>query len=80
MPLTWGPDKNLLWKTALPGWGNSTPVIWQDAVFVTTQEEDRLLLLRLDRRTGQPLCKLRPGSLALRSTPSRQAGMPSRAP
>jgi outer membrane protein assembly factor BamB len=53
LPTEWGPAKNVVWKTALPGWGNSTPVIWQDAIFVTTQENDRLLLLRLDRQTGR---------------------------
>jgi outer membrane protein assembly factor BamB len=38
----------------LPGWGTSTPAIWQEAAFVTTQIEDRqLLLLCLDARTGK---------------------------
>jgi len=54
LPTRWSKDKNIIWKTALPGWGNSTPAIWQDAIFVTTQQDDRiLLLLRLDRRTGK---------------------------
>jgi outer membrane protein assembly factor BamB len=43
----------MAWKTSLPGWGNSTPAIWQDAIFVSTQEGERLLLLRLDRKTGK---------------------------
>ncbi len=68
LPTHWGPAENVVWKTALPGWGNSTPVIWQDAVFVTTQEEDRLLLLRLDRRTGQVAWQREVG----RGTPRRQ--------
>ena len=33
--------------------GNSTPAIWKDVVFVTTQDKDRLLLLRLDRGSGK---------------------------
>jgi outer membrane protein assembly factor BamB len=54
LPTEWGKDKNVIWKTPLPGWGNSTPAIWRDAIFVTTQKEDRLLLLlRLDRKTGK---------------------------
>src|SRR5436190_15859000 len=53
LPTHWGNTETIFWKTPLPGWGNSTPAIWQDVIFVTTQDEDRLLLLRLDRRTGK---------------------------
>jgi hypothetical protein len=35
VPLTWGEKKNLLWKVALPGGGNSTPIIWGDRIFLT---------------------------------------------
>lgn len=52
LPTSWSATENVVWKTALPGWGNSTPAIWKDAIFVTTQDKDRLLLLRLDRGTG----------------------------
>jgi hypothetical protein len=55
VPLRWSKTDNVVWKAALPGWGNSTPILWQDAVFVSTQDGDRLLLLRLDRRTGMIL-------------------------
>src|SRR5712671_5294778 len=53
LPTHWSKTENIVWKTPLPGWGNSTPAIWRDVLFVTTQDEDRLLLLRLDRRTGK---------------------------
>jgi outer membrane protein assembly factor BamB len=36
VPLTWGDTENLLWKTGLPGTGNSTPVVWGDRVFLTS--------------------------------------------
>ncbi len=35
-PLDWSETKNVLWKTALPGKGHSSPVVWGDSVFVTT--------------------------------------------
>lgn len=35
-PLQWSENKNILWKTSLPGKGHSTPVVWGDRVFVTT--------------------------------------------
>jgi outer membrane protein assembly factor BamB len=40
VPLTWGEDKNLLWKAPLPGVGRSTPVIWGDRIFLTASSED----------------------------------------
>lgn len=35
LPVEWGPDKNIVWKTQLPGWGTSSPITWGDKVFVT---------------------------------------------
>ena len=34
-PLTWSEGKNVRWKTALPGKGHSTPVVWGNRIFVT---------------------------------------------
>ncbi|MEX2560641.1 MAG: PQQ-binding-like beta-propeller repeat protein [Pirellulales bacterium] len=53
LPVVWNERHGLAWKAALPEWGTSTPAVWGDALFVTTQELDRLLLSRLDARTGQ---------------------------
>ena len=35
-PVEWGEDKNVRWKTPIPGKGLSTPVVWGDRVFITT--------------------------------------------
>src|SRR6516225_2365845 len=35
VPLQWGETENVLWKTKLPGAGNSTPIVWGDRVFLT---------------------------------------------
>jgi outer membrane protein assembly factor BamB len=35
-PIEWSRDKNIRWKTLLPGKGHSSPVLWDDHVFVTT--------------------------------------------
>lgn len=35
-PTEWSEDKNVRWKTPLPGMGHSTPIIWGDRIFVTT--------------------------------------------
>lgn len=34
-PLEWSEDKNVKWKTPLPGLGHSSPVVWGQRVFVT---------------------------------------------
>jgi outer membrane protein assembly factor BamB len=36
LPLTWSPDKNIAWKTSLPGYGQSSPVVWGSRLFVTS--------------------------------------------
>jgi outer membrane protein assembly factor BamB len=35
-PVSWSEDSNVHWKTALPGLGHSSPVVWEDSIFVTT--------------------------------------------
>ena len=37
-PLEWSEDQNIAWKTALPGNGHSTPIVWDDHVFLTATE------------------------------------------
>jgi len=53
LPISWGETTGLAWKVELPDWGTSTPAIWNDAIFVTTQHEDKLLLLKLDKMAGK---------------------------
>ncbi len=35
-PVEWSEDSNVRWKTAIPGKGHSTPVVWGDRIFLTT--------------------------------------------
>jgi outer membrane protein assembly factor BamB len=55
LPTEWSSTDHVVWKTRIPGQGNSSPVIWKDAVFVTTHDPDRLLVLRIDRASGKIL-------------------------
>jgi len=57
LPLHWGPDKNVLWKTAIPGNGWSSPIVWQDRIFLTTAaaEGRSCHVLSLDAKTGKIL-------------------------
>lgn len=35
-PLEWSPEKNVKWKTAIPGRGSASPIVWEDRVFILT--------------------------------------------
>ena len=39
LPAEWGPAKNIAWKTALPGDGQSQPIVWGNRVFLTAAVE-----------------------------------------
>lgn len=70
LPDTWSETSNVAWKTALPGRGHSTPVMWGDQIWLTTALETAATpdeaKRRLETNTGdQPLTVL--GSLSLRA-------------
>jgi outer membrane protein assembly factor BamB len=35
-PVEWSEDNNVRWKTAIPGKGHSTPIVWGQRIFLTT--------------------------------------------
>src|ERR1700745_1711587 len=51
LPVEVGPDKNVIWKTALPP-GHSSPIVIGDRIFLTAVADERLMTLAIDRRTG----------------------------
>ena len=55
-PVHFGPDQNVVWKTAV-GAGLSSPVVWGDRIFLTEfdQANKRLSTLGIERRTGKIL-------------------------
>ncbi|MBL9117853.1 MAG: PQQ-binding-like beta-propeller repeat protein [Verrucomicrobiaceae bacterium] len=59
LPTKWSATDNVLWKVALPGPGNSTPVIWEDKIFVTqaTNQGKRRELICFDKKSGSELWK-----------------------
>jgi CubicO group peptidase (beta-lactamase class C family) len=57
LPLTWSETENVRWKKALPGRAWSSPVVWNQQVWLTTATEDgkELSAICLDRETGREL-------------------------
>jgi hypothetical protein len=56
-PTEWSVTRNIVWKTAVPGAGHSSPVVWDDRIFTATAipEKKERVLCCFDRRTGQIL-------------------------
>jgi outer membrane protein assembly factor BamB len=36
LPTEWSPTTNIAWKTAIPGRGHSSPIVWGERIFLTT--------------------------------------------
>ena len=56
LPVTWSTD-NILWKTPLPGVGQSSPIIWGNRIFLTSAMDagrERIVLC-VDRTSGKLL-------------------------
>ena len=53
-PAEFGPEKAVVWKTAVPP-GVSSPIVWDERIFLTGIQNARPHLLCLDRRDGRLL-------------------------
>ncbi|MHB8524448.1 MAG: outer membrane protein assembly factor BamB family protein, partial [Limisphaerales bacterium] len=57
IPVRFGPEENVLWKTVVPS-GHSSPVIWNDHIFLTASEPTNtkeLMTLAIGRGAGRIL-------------------------
>jgi outer membrane protein assembly factor BamB len=57
LPTRWSNTDNIAWKTSIVGKGHSSPIIWDDRVFLTTSvtEKNERKLLCLNRLDGKIL-------------------------
>jgi outer membrane protein assembly factor BamB len=57
VPIRWSSTDNVAWKVSIPGKGHSSPVIWDNRIFLTTclEKEEKRMLLCLDRADGKIL-------------------------
>lgn len=55
LPLTWSETENVTWKTPIHDLGWSSPVVWQNQIWVTTGTEDgtQLFAVCVDSDTGR---------------------------
>src|SRR5215475_1604732 len=57
LPVTWSATDKVRWKVALPGPGNSTPIIWDHRIFLTQALDGgkRRALIAFARGDGKKL-------------------------
>ena len=60
LPVEWSTESNIVWKTSIPGLGWSSPVVWDDRIYLTSavpvsdgESNDQLLVaIAIDARLG----------------------------
>jgi len=57
LPLRWTAEANIAWKVSLPGSSGSTPIIWQDRIFLNVADGSDLYLWCVDRTKGDMVWK-----------------------
>ena len=83
VPLRWDLESgsNIVWKTAIPGRGHSSPVVVKDTIFLTTAETDKQTqsLLKFDRESGRLVDQwvLHRGTLPRRIHPNNSYASPT---
>lgn len=77
IPTQWGATENVAWRTALPGAGHASPIVYRDKVFVVAADEktDERLLLCLDRAHGVIVWR----TVVIKAPPERLHQLNSRA-
>lgn len=63
LPEEFGPEENLSWKTTLEGTGGSTPIVWGNRIFISSQDDrNRTWAVCRSAADGSVLWKHRVGS------------------
>ena len=57
LPVHWSTTENVAWKLAMPSKSGSTPIIWDNDIFVNVADGDDLYLWCVDRAKGTPIWK-----------------------
>ncbi|MEM6279329.1 MAG: PQQ-binding-like beta-propeller repeat protein [Verrucomicrobiota bacterium] len=58
LPLDWSDEKNIAWNVEIDGYGQSSPIVWEDRIFVTSMQGDNKETIKVDcfaLKTGEVL-------------------------
>jgi outer membrane protein assembly factor BamB len=58
LPTEWDESKNVAWKLKMPGMAGSTPAVWGERIFLTSEDDTDLVLMCVDTG-GKELWKTR---------------------
>jgi hypothetical protein len=74
LPLRWSASRNVRWKVPLPEPGNSTPIVWEQHVFLTQALEGgkRRALIAFQRSDGKKLWQREVPCHVQETTPPRR--------
>lgn len=61
LAVEWSEKKNIVWKLPLPGQGGSTPIIWNDRIFLTSAEGNDTVLISISTE-GKEIWKRKLGT------------------
>ena len=51
LPITWSDSKNVAWRIELPGYGQSSPVIWNQQIYTTSTKGDHSETITVSARS-----------------------------
>jgi outer membrane protein assembly factor BamB len=57
LPVEWDSRKNIAWKLSMPGWSGSSPIVWENSIFLNVADGEKIELWCVNRNTGQPAWK-----------------------
>lgn len=78
LPVKWSTDQGIVWQTKLAGYGQSTPVYYEDSIYVTSvsgEMKDQIHVQAIDRITGRESWQYQ----SKNSSPEKSTPMVSRA-
>ena len=78
VPTEWAPGKNVIWKAELPGTGMSSPIVWDDRIYLTAVIEGESIpgQRAVKHRQGQEQDWIHPDSVAAdKNTASRSLAL-----
>jgi outer membrane protein assembly factor BamB len=52
LPVRWSKTEGVAWALPLPAWSGSTPIVWNDRVFLNVADGPNVALWSIDRTTG----------------------------
>jgi|GEM_PF-377764 len=81
LPVRWSVNDGIAWRVIVPGYGQSSPLIWKDRVFLTSVEganKEKAIISAFNLCAGKMLWKKEyPSSQRLRSTPMVSRAAPT---